>query len=196
MKNTLKLVPLCMLAVLMFGCGPSGGAASSPEEIGDAVKDAIVTENFTAIYGYLPAWQIEADKGDSEVKKWRYEEKWELWKPLKEYLETLDPKDKSGIIDEEKWKAATDAERTAVFLGCYKVYEGDKLEDRLGEGMWYMSSRNVELDVEGQGRATIVYANKYKDRIEVKCRRENGLWSLAGVEIEFPKDLPEKPKAD
>lgn len=196
MKNTLKVAPLFVLALIAFGCGGGGGAAGSPEEIGEGVKDAIVSENFTDVYSYIPAWQIESSEGRTAVKKWRMEEGWEKWKPLKERLEKLDPKDKSEIIDEDKWKEASNAQRLAVFMGFYKCYAADKWENRLKEGLWYLSSRDVDLDPEGQGDATMIYQNKYNDTITVRAVRENGLWSLRNASLEMAEDLPEKPEGD
>lgn len=196
-KTFFKILPLMLLALVAFGCGGSGGTAE-PQPIGDGVMEAIASESFTKVYDYLPDWQKDSDVKQTEVKMWRMKEGWDRWKDLKPRFEGdngLDPKDKSGITgSEEKWTAASNAERAAVLMGFYKAYAADDFEKRLKDGKWYLADREVRLAIEGQGSAEFRYVNCYKDSIEVKCFREGGLWYLSDVKLNMEKKLPEKPK--
>lgn len=197
MKNTWKLAPLSVLAFVMFGCG-GGGGGPDPRPIAEGVLDAIKSENFTAIYNYHAPWDHEMQEQETAVRKWRMTEGWDRWKDFKPRLEGdegLDPKDKSGITGgEEKWTGASDAERYAVLIGCYRVYTADEWEKRLKESDWYWAGRTIDLKEEGQGTATFRYRNRYRDSITVSLVREGGMWYLAGVEINMDKKMPEKPK--
>lgn len=197
MRNVFKVAPVLALIFMLSACG-GGGGTPDPDPIAKGVVDAITGESFSKIWGYYPGHVHDIGKGQTEAKTWRMKEGWERWKDLKPRFEGdngLDPKDKSGITGgEEKWVGASDAERHAVFLGLYRIYTADDWEKRLKEGGWYMASRNVKLDVEGQGTAEFRFRNRYNDSIEVGCTRENGLWYLAGVEVNIDKKMPEKPK--
>lgn len=196
MKNTLKIAPLLVLALAVISCGPSGGAAGTPEEIGDAVKDAIVGISFTDVYSYLPAHRIESDKQANDAKAWRWEEGYERWKDVEEYIKELDPERESGMTDEDGFKNASHAERYALMQGLYKLHDIEKKDERLGDGLWFRASRSVELNVEGQGSATVTYSNKYGDSIRVRCVREDGLWALSRLEVSIPKEAPKKPESE
>jgi hypothetical protein len=61
---------------------------------------------------------------------------------------------------------------------------------------WARVQVKQELEIEGQGNATISYMNGYDDIITVRCERKNGLWYLTGVKVSMEKELPKKPKDD
>ncbi|MCC6572949.1 MAG: hypothetical protein IT462_04075 [Planctomycetes bacterium] len=197
MTRVTLLLVLCAGVIYLAGCGGGGGTAQ-PEDIATGAINAIKGENFTALYNYGPQWARDAQPKETEVRKWRAKEKWDLWKDFKKRFDgdgNLDPKNKSGITEsEEKWMGASDAQRTAVLMGLYRIYNNEEWEKRLKEGDWYLDGRDVKLDIEGQGRATFTYRNRYNDTITVVCTRENALWSLGNVTVEMPKDMPKKPK--
>lgn len=188
----MKVLPLFVLSLMVFGCGGSG----DPDGLADSIKDDIISESFTSLYDYQSDWAKDSSDKESEAMAWRYEEGYEKWDNLKKYLEELDPKDKSEITGKDEWKEASHAQRYAVFTGAYKIYKAESYEDRLKEGIWYLNNRRVKLDVEGQGTAEYSYRNQYKDKIEITLRRENGSWYMTGVNIDMPKDKPKKPKDD
>lgn len=200
MKRTMTgLMLLALMAVpVAFATACGGGGQSDPQTIADAVMDGFKSEKFTKGFDYMPKWVTTGAEKKAEVQKWRAKEGWDRWKDFKARLEGdngLDPKDKSGITNsEEKWMGASDAERWAVLQGFYKVYTVDDWEKRVKEGEWYMSSRNLKLDVEGQGEGRFNYINKYNDTVTVSCWREAGVWYLADVDFKMEKKLPEKPK--
>ena len=200
MKRTIQgLMLLALIAVpVAFASACGGGGQSDPQTIADAVVDGFKNEKFTKFYDYMPKWQTAASEKESEVKKWRAKEGWDRWKDLKARFEGdagLDPKDKSGITNsEEKWIAASDAERGAVMLGFYRVYACDDWEKRVKEGEWFLDNRIMKLAIEGQGTAEFRYSNKYNDGLTVHCVREAGVWYCAGVELKMEKKMPEKPK--
>ncbi|MCC6572950.1 MAG: hypothetical protein IT462_04080 [Planctomycetes bacterium] len=176
--------------------------AKTPQQVGREIMGHIAAEDFTKVYAYCPTWALEAAPEETEARIWRMREKWDLWKTLKranfegDGPNNLDPKSKSGITDdEEKWLGATDAQRTAVFMGFYRIYSSDDWEKRL-KAPWYLDSRNVKLDIEGQGQATLVYRNRYNDSVTVTLSREDGRWFLSNVQLNIPKDLPKKPKEE
>jgi hypothetical protein len=194
----LMLAPLVLLTLVAVGCGGGGGTAD-PKQIADAVLEDFKSENFKGIYAYQAPHELEIREQDRTRRGWRMKEKWDLWKNLKKDLSdgdgSLDPKDKSGIANsEEKWTGASDAERYAVLEGYYRIYAADEWEKRLKESDWYWVGRKVNLQEEGEGSATFSYRNNYRDRLEVSLYREGGLWYLGGVELNFEKAMPEKPK--
>ena len=69
---------------------------------------------------------------------------------------------------------------------CYVAYCED--------GEWYMAGREIELAVEGQGKASFRYLNRYNDSIKVDCYREGGVWYFGDADIKMEKKPPEKPK--
>lgn len=197
MKNLMKLAPLVLVVLAMSACGGGGGTAD-PDAIAQGVVDAIKGENFPGVYNFLPDHQKKIMEGRAAHGQWRLKEGWERWKDFKPMFEGdngLDPKDKSEITGgQEKWEGASDAQRFAALTGLYRMYTVDDWEKRLKDGNWLIASRRVELDIEGQGKATIRYQNEYEDTITVTCARENGLWYLAGVDHKMEKKLPDKPK--
>ncbi len=189
----MKVLPLFVLSLMVFGCGGSG----DPDGLADSIKDDIISESFDSLFDYHMDWEKEKDEGKAAANAWRHEEGYEKWKTTKEKLEKLDPKDKSEIADsKDKWAEASDAERYAVRSGVYLIYEAEDWEERLKEGLWYKSSRSVEYGLEGQARGSVSYKNKYGDSIRVSLYRENGSWYLSSVTVDMPKDKPKKPKDD
>lgn len=197
MKKLTQLAPLMVLALVMFGCGPGGGTAE-PQDIGDAVLSKIQAKDFDSLIDLMD--QSDTDiSGMEEIRTWRIEEGYERWKDYKKGLEGddgSDPKSKSGIDGEDAWKSMSMGKDYALDVGLYRLYVIDDLDKRLEEVTWARRGVNETLDVEGQGTATVSYQNVYKDRITVSVVRKNGLWYLAGVEVKFNKELPEKPKDD
>ncbi len=198
MKRMLMLAPLVLLTLVAVGCGGGGGTAD-PKQIADAVLDDFKSENFAGIYNYYASYQHEMAEQDRQRKAWRMKEGWDRWKDFKKRLSdgdlALDPKDKSEITgSEEKWVGASDAQRYAVLEGYYRIYAADEWEKRLKESEWYWDGRKVNLQEEGEGTATFRYRNNYRDSLEVSLYREGGLWYLGGVELNFEKAMPEKPK--
>lgn len=200
MKRTIQGLMLLVLVAMpvAFATACGGGGQSDPQTIADAVVDGFKSEKFTKGWDYMPKWQHNSAEKMAEVKKWRGKEGWDRWKDFKNRLEGdngLDPKDSSKITNgEEKWTGASDAERWAVLQGFYRVYTADDWEKRLKDGEWYMAGREIELAVEGQGKASFRYLNRYNDSIKVDCYREGGVWYFGDADIKMEKKLPEKPK--
>ena len=196
MKTMLKFAPLVALVVMMSACG-GGGGTPDPRNIGHAVFSKIVAKDFDSLDGYLDTWGSDTS-AYGEWRAWRIKEGYDRWSDYKKGLEGdngTDPKSKSGIDGEEKWKEMSRGKSLALGWGLYKLYAVDDLDKRLGEAPWYWSARQ-ELGEEGQGEARMTFTNAYRDQITVSMVRREGLWYLSGVNVEFEKELPKKPKDD
>ena len=192
MKTLFKATPLVLLALFLSSCG--GGGAGTPEGIGESVVDAIQGENFEDLFGLLPDWRQDAAEQGREHGLWKLEKGLVTWKddlkPMYNGDESLDPKSKAGIDDEGKLKEMTAEIDFALSSGCFTLYAVDKFEARVKEAKFWLVQRTVNLEVEGQGLATLHYENKYGDRITVTEKRENGTWTLNKVSVNFEKELP------
>jgi hypothetical protein len=194
MKNTWKLLPLAVLAVMLFGCGGGGGAAD-PKSIADDAVKMIRAKDFDSVYNLTDRTYVD-ESAQGEVREWRITEKYDLWKDYKKRLEGdegMDPKSKSGIDGEDAWKNCSAGKGWALRRGLYKLYANDDLDKRL-DMTWALAGGDVELKEEGHGSAEFSYMNGYGDSISVKCTRQNGLWYLADVDVNMEKELPKKPK--
>lgn len=197
MKTLLKSAPLLALILMLSSCGGGSGGAADPKEIGSAVLAKLNAMDFDTLDELMENdMDIDAAK---EVRDWRIKEGYDRWKDYKKRLEGdagMDPKSKSGIDGEEKWKEMTWGKKQGLEFGLYKLYANDDLEKRLKEMKWAYVGSEQKLAIEGQGSAELVYINGYQDMIEVRCVRKNGLWYLTGVEVKMSKELPKKPKDD
>lgn len=197
MKTLLKTVPLLALILALSSCGGGGGGAADPKDIASAVVSKLSAMDFDSMDELMEV-DMDLDAG-KEVREWRIKEGYDRWKDYKKRLEGdggMDPKSKSGIDGEEKWKEMSWGKKQGLEMGLYRLYANDDLEKRLKDMKWAYAGKNVKLDVEGQGRAEVVFINGYHDMIEVKCKRVNGLWYLTDVEVKMEKELPKKPKDD
>jgi hypothetical protein len=196
-KTLLKTVPLLALIFALSSCGGGSGGTVDPKEIGDAAVKKITSMDFDSLDSLMDQ---DIDVGAAkEIRDWRIKEGYDRWKDYKKRLEGdggMDPKSKSGIDSEDKWKEMTWGKRTGLDMGLYRLYANDDVEKRLKEMKWARVGTEQKLAVEGQGSATIVYVNGYQDMIEVKCVRKNGLWYLSSVEVQMSKEVPKKPKDD
>jgi hypothetical protein len=196
MKNSWKLLPLAALAVMMFGCGAGGGAAD-PKSIADEAVKMIRAKDFDSVWNLTDRTYYD-ESAMGEIREWRITEKYDLWKDYKARLEGdngMDPKSKSGIDGEDKWKSMSRGKGYALSAGYYRLYANDDLDKRL-DMTWGLSDGGVELKEEGHGRAGFTYRNGYGDKIDVECVRLNGLWYLTSAEVKMEKELPKKPKEE
>ncbi|MBK9975699.1 MAG: hypothetical protein IPP14_13080 [Planctomycetes bacterium] len=197
MKNLLKAAPLMVLLVILSSCGGGSGGAADPKEIGDAALKKILAKEFDTLDSLM-----EQDMDMSAVKElrdWRIKEGYERWKDYKKRLEGdggMDPKSKSGIDGEDKWKEMSYGKKMGLEMDLYKLYANEDVDKRLGEMKWAYIGKQVKLVEEGQGTATVHYMNGFQDMIEVKCKRINSLWYLTSVEVTMSKEPPKKPKDD
>lgn len=194
MKNLLKAAPLLALIFALSSCGGGGGGAADPKEIGDAALKKILAKEFDTLDSLMEQ-DIDLE-GVKEVRDWRIKEGYDRWKDYKKRLEGdagMDPKSKSGIDGEDKWKEMTYGKKIGLEMDLYKLYANDDLDKRL-EMRWAMANREMELKEEGHGGAEFRYMNGYGDSIKVECYRLNGLWYLASAKVSMEKELPKKPK--
>jgi hypothetical protein len=195
MKNTWKLAPLFVLAVVMVGCG-GGGGTPDPRDIGHSAFKKITSKDFDSLHNLMDTWGGEMSD-EAKRRDWRIAEGYDRWKEYKARLEGdngLDPKSKSEIDGEDKWKSMSPGKELGLEWGLYKLYAVDDLDKRL-EGPWSWSA-DQRLSIEGQGNASMTFTNGYNDTISVTMSRREGLWYLTSVSTNFPKELPKKPKDD
>ena len=203
MRNSWKLAPLAVLAVMMFGCGGGGGTAT-PDDVARAAVAAFKGESFDDLYNMQPLHL--QDSGYAEARReYRIKEGYDRWKDEKpgilgdkdKGIEAADPEEKSGIKDEDTWKAATQARLYALRAGCYRVYKIKKFEDRVTNAEFYMirSTINTPKDGESERRmASVRFGNIYGDRIVVTCLEDQGLWYLLDIDFSFDEELPKVPE--
>ena len=196
MKNLMKLAPLVLVVLAMSACGGGGGTAD-PKDIGEAALKKITSMDFDSLDSLMDH-DVDLD-AVKEIRDWQIKEGYERWKDYKKGLEGdagSDPKSKSGIDGEEKWKEMSYGKKLALDWGLYRLYANDDAEKRLKEMTWARAQVKQELEVEGQGRAVITSMNGYSETITVTCQRKNGLWYLTSVKVSMDKELPKKPKDD
>jgi hypothetical protein len=195
MKNSWKLLPLAVLAVMLFGCGGGGGTAS-PEDVARSAVDAIKSENSDKLYGMLPHHLRDAGY-DTAVREYRIKEGYDRWKDVKDGIEKNDPEEKSGVKDEDSWKSASPERMYAIEAGAYKIMSIKKYEDRVKNAEWYMTRSDIKSVTPGESdrrRAEVRFANIYGDRISVDCIEDQGLWYMLGIELNFAEELPKVPE--
>ncbi|MCB9894253.1 MAG: hypothetical protein H6839_07385 [Planctomycetes bacterium] len=203
MRNTWKLLPLAVLAVMLFGCGGGGGTAT-PDDIGKSVVSAVKSENFDSLYSLLPH-QLEDPAYDAARREYRIKEGYERWKDVKDtYLgnkekgvEALDPEEKSGIKDEDSWKSATPERLYATDTGAYQIYKIKKFEDRVTNAEFYWRGTNinsVKPGEEDRRTASVRFSNIYGDSIVVSCIEDQGLWYMISYSLRFAEELPKPPE--
>lgn len=204
MKTLLKSAPLLALILMLSSCG--GGGAASPEDLGRSVVDAIIAEKFDDLYGMQALHLIDADY-EAARREYRIKEGYDKWKFEKDQIlgnkdkgiEALDPNEKSGVKDEDTWKAATVERMFALETGCYKLYKIKKFEDRVTKGKFYSMGANIGKRVEDGMEwdhkvAEINFRNVYGDSIRIRCRESNGAWYVAGITMRFEEELPKVPE--
>jgi len=205
MKNTIKFASVAVLAVLLFGCGGGGGAAT-PQDAARAVAKAIKSESFDDLYSMQPLHMEDSEYGKAR-RDYRIAEGYEKWKWVKDEIEgnkekgieALDPEGKSEIKDEETWKNASPERLHALYSGCYKLYKIKKFEDRVKNAEFYITSvtqgKRIEDGFELENRyAEVRLANIYGDSIRVRMIEDNGLWYAAEVSLRFEEELPKVPE--
>jgi hypothetical protein len=198
MFSIMLLALFAVPAVFTTACG-GGGGTSTPDDIGNSVMKIIKTKDLKdwdkLIKMCYPIWE-DAGKQDIAERKWKMENSRLRWKEdVKPDVEKMDPKGKSEIDSEDKYKAMEAGRWYALQTGAYTLAEKEDWEKRMSEVDWWMTGRDVKLDVEGQGRASLSYGNQYGDSIVVHAARIDGKWYLAAVDLKgVPKDLPEKKK--
>lgn len=197
MKNLLKAAPFAALLIMLSSCGGGGGGTADPKDIGDSALKKFLAKDFDSMIDLLD--QSTGDwSGREEVENWRKAEGYEIWKDYKDRLEGdngMDPKSKSGIDGESKWKEMSAGKDWALRNGFYKLYACDDLDKRL-EMKWVHTSTSTDLKIEGQGEGSVTYMNGYGDRLTVSCVRRGGLWYMTDANPKMDKELPKKPKTD
>lgn len=206
MKNVFKVAPVLALIFSLSACGGGGGTAT-PDDLARNVVKAITSENFDSLYGMQPLHLIDADY-DKDVRDYRIKEGYDKWKYEKDRIlgnkekniEAEDPEEKSGVKDEDSWKAASPERMYALDAGCYKLYKIKKFEDRVTNAKFYNTGANIGQRTEDGVQwdhkvAEVRFVNIYGDSIRVRCRESNGVWYLSSVSLRFPEELP-KPRED
>ncbi|MCA8915357.1 MAG: hypothetical protein KDB90_08090 [Planctomycetes bacterium] len=206
MRNTWKLLPLAVLAVMLFGCGGGGGTAT-PDDVARAAVKAVKSESFDDLFNMQPLHL--QDSGYAEARReYRIKEGYDRWKDEKPFIlgdkekgieakDAQDPEEKSGIKDEDTWKAASQARLFALKQGCYKLYNIKKFEDRVTNAEFYMVRSTIMTPKDGESErrmAVVRFANIYGDRIEVTCLEDQGLWYMVDIDLSFPEELPKPPE--
>lgn len=194
MKNVLKVAPLFVLALVLFGCG--GGGSASPEGVGDSVLGALQDEDYAGIYSSFVPWQEAAmqQNKDHEVFQSEVTEDW--WTNRKDRLasggdESLDPGKLLEISDKEGYFELEPAQRAALKAGWYqKAHKWEKWGERLAD--MRLTGMDVSHGLEGDGRGSIEYENKWGDSLGVRITRIEGVWYATGVSFEGPEELPTK----
>ena len=208
MMKVIKVAPLFVLALMMFGCGGGGGTAT-PDDIGRSVVDSIKGESFDDLYGMLPLHLTDAEY-EKARRDYKIEEDLERWKDIEDRIEgnkekgieakdALDPESKSDIKDEDSWKAASQERLYALHIGCYNLYHIKKFEERVKEADFYLTDSKIMKPADGEEdrrTARVRLRNKYGDSITVRCVEDQGLWYLAHVSFDFPEELPKAKKDD
>ena len=104
---------------------------------------------------------------------------------------------KSGIKDEDTWKAASQARLYSLRQGCYKLYKIKKFEDRVTNAEFYLRHTTINTPKDGgdeRRTATVRFSNIYGDSIEITCLEDQGLWYMVDVDLSFPEELPKPPE--
>ncbi|MCG3184442.1 MAG: hypothetical protein ICCCNLDF_02562 [Planctomycetes bacterium] len=197
MKNLMKLAPMVLVVLAMSACGGGGGGTTDPKSIADDFMKKFLAKDFDSIEA-LTYTEFEDESALGEVRKWRIDEKYDLWKEYKARLEGdngMDPKSKSGIDGEEAWKNMSKGKGYALRRGLYKLYANDDLDKRL-EMTWACAEGGYELKEEGHGEAEFFFMNGYGDSVKINCVRINNLWYLRSFNVGMEKELPKKPKEE
>jgi hypothetical protein len=203
MKNTIKFASVAVLAVLLFGCGGGGGTAT-PEDLARSAVKAIQKESFDDLYSMLPHHLTDQGYEDAR-REYRIKEGYDRWKDEKTWIlgdkekgiEAADPNEKSGVKDEDSWKAASQARLFALSAGCYKLYKIKKFEDRITNAEFYLRRAEIMEPKEGEAinrMARVRFSNIYGDSIRISLMEDQGLWYMIDIDLAFPEELPKPPE--
>lgn len=191
-QKTLALL-LLPVALLSVGCG-GGGGQSDPLAMSEDIVGLIKSERFDRLLGYTSDTDQRMFSDMHQRGLLELKENFVKWDGgLADQVKQLDPKDKAEVSSKDKFSGINARKAFALMNGCYRLYNISDMEKRL-KADFFLAQHETSLSLEGQGLASFTFLNVYNDQIKVECRRIDGKWYMADLNLRFEKDLRSVPQ--